>query len=348
MESLKRFFTDLTFRRFGILLLVCLLLYGIRDMLNLVLLTFLIAYIMNSFQVLLSKRIGKYIRVNSKVIIIILYLIMISTLVLALVHYLPKIFVQVKQLTNFLTSLTPENIPQNEIAQYLFSTVKDLNYEKYMQSGLNYITTIGNWGTTFVLAIILSFVFILEKNRIVAFTSRMKQSKIAWFYNELEFFGNKFTLSFGKVIEAQILIALFNTAFTVVGLTILGFPYLFALGVMIFLLSLIPVAGFLLSLIPLCIIGYNIGGLMMVIYVLAMIAVLHFVEGYFLNPKLMSSKMNLPMFYTFIVLLFSEHYLGVWGLILGIPIFVFVLDILEIRRTKPEGDLPVERLENQR
>ncbi|WP_025688909.1 AI-2E family transporter [Paenibacillus zanthoxyli] len=348
MELFKRFFADLTVRRFGVLLLVILLLYGIRDMLNLVLLTFLIAYIMNSFQVLLSKRIGKYIRVNSKVIIIILYLAMISTLVLALVHYLPKIFVQVKQLTNFLTSLTPENIPQNEIVQYLFSTVKDLNYEEYMQSGLNYITTIGNWGTRFVLAIILSFVFILEKNRIVAFTSRMKQSKVAWFYNELEYFGKKFTLSFGKVIEAQILIAMFNTAFTVVGLTILGFPYLFALGVMIFLLSLIPVAGFLISLIPLCIIGYNIGGLMMVIYVLAMIAVLHFIEGYFLNPKLMSSKMNLPMFYTFIVLLFSEHYLGVWGLILGIPIFVFVLDILEIRRAKPEGELPGEQLEKQR
>ncbi|AKG37106.1 AI-2E family transporter [Paenibacillus durus] len=348
MELFKHFFADLTVRRFGVLLLVILLLYGIRDMLNLVLLTFLIAYIMNSFQVLLSKRIGKYIRVNSKVIIIILYLAMISTLVLALVHYLPKIFVQVKQLTNFLTSLTPENIPQNDIVQYLFSTVKDLNYEEYMQSGLNYITTIGNWGTRFVLAIILSFVFILEKNRIVAFTSRMKQSKVAWFYNELEYFGNKFTLSFGKVIEAQILIAMFNTAFTVIGLIILGFPYLFALGVMIFLLSLIPVAGFLISLIPLCIIGYNIGGLMMVIYVLAMIAVLHFIEGYFLNPKLMSSKMNLPMFYTFIVLLFSEHYLGVWGLILGIPIFVFVLDILEIRRAKPEGELPEEQLEKQR
>jgi predicted PurR-regulated permease PerM len=104
---------------------------------------------------------------------------------------------------------------------------------------------------------------------------------------------------------------------------------------MIFLLSLIPVVGFVISLIPLCIIGYNTGGLIMTIYILALIAVLHVMEGYFLNPKLMSSKMNLPMFYTFIVLLFSEHYIGVWGLILGIPIFVFFLDILEISRDKP-------------
>lgn len=127
---------------------------------------------------------------------------------------------------------------------------------------------------------------------------------------------------------------MFNTFFTVIGLWILGFPYLFALSIMIFMLSLIPVVGFVISLIPLCIIGYSIGGLEMTIYVLAMIAVLHFVEGYFLNPKLMSSKMNLPMFYTFIVLLFSEHYIGVWGLILGIPIFVFFLDILDITREK--------------
>ncbi|MFC3749410.1 AI-2E family transporter [Paenibacillus sp. GCM10012306] len=332
MEVFKRFLENLTIRRFGILFLICLLLFSIRDMLNLVLLTFLIAYVMNSFQVMLTKRLDKYVRINSKVIIVFLYLALIATIAFALVNYLPKVFVQIKQLTYFLTNLTPEDIPQNEITQYIFRTLKDLNYQSYMTQGIEYVLRISNWGTTFVLSTILSFVFILEKNRIVAFTSRLRTSKIAWFYKELEYFGQKFISSFGKVIEAQLLIAMFNTLFTVVGLWILGFPYLFALSIMIFLLSLIPVVGFVISLIPLCIIGYNIGGLMMIIYVVAMIAILHFIEGYFLNPKLMSSKMNLPMFYTFIVLLFSEHYMGVWGLILGIPIFVFFLDILEINR----------------
>ncbi len=340
MEVFKRYYANLTIRRFGILVLIGLLLYSIRDMLNLVLLTFLIAYVMNSFQVLLTKRISKFIRVNSKVIIIVLYLALISMIALALVKYLPKVFEQVKQLTTYLSNLTSEDIPQNEITQYLFGMLKDLNYQSYLKGGIDYVFKISNWGTTFVLSTILSFVFILEKGRIVSFTSRLRESKISWFYVELEYFGKKFISSFGKVIEAQILIALFNTFFTVIGLWILGFffepfPYLFALSVMIFLLSLIPVVGFVISLVPLCIIGYNIGGLEMTAYVLAMIAVLHFMEGYFLNPKLMSSKMNLPMFYTFIVLLFSEHYIGVWGLILGIPIFVFFLDILDISRNEP-------------
>ncbi|KGE19730.1 AI-2E family transporter [Paenibacillus wynnii] len=334
MEVFKRYYANLTIRRFSILVIIAVLLFSIRDMLNLVLLTFLIAYVMNSFQVLLTKRINKYIAVNSKVIIVILYLALITTIVFALVNYLPKVYTQIKQLTNFLANLTPADLPQNDITQYLFGTLKDLNYQSYMTHGIEYVLKISNWGTTFVLATILSFVFILEKNRIVNFTSRLRESKISWFYIELEYFGRKFISSFGKVIEAQILIALFNTLFTVIGLSILHFPYLFALSIMIFLLSLIPVVGFIISLIPLCIIGYNLGGLITTVYVLAMIAVLHVMEGYFLNPKLMSSKMNLPMFYTFIVLLFSEHYLGVWGLILGIPIFVFFLDILEIKRDK--------------
>ena len=44
----------------------------------------------------------------------------------------------------------------------------------------------------------------------------------------------------------------------------------------------------------------------------------------------MSAKTNLPIFYTFMILIFSEHFLGIWGLIIGIPIFIFLLDVLDI------------------
>ena len=115
MEVFKRYYANLTIRRFMILVLIGLLLYSIRDMLNLVLLTFLIAYVMNSFQVLLSKRISRYVKVNSKVIIVILYLALIAVIVLSLVKYLPKVFEQIKQLTTFLSNLTPEDIPRTRL-----------------------------------------------------------------------------------------------------------------------------------------------------------------------------------------------------------------------------------------
>ncbi|MDF2651758.1 MAG: rane protein [Paenibacillus sp.] len=330
MEQFRKMFLNLTVRRFSILVIIGLLLITIRDMLNLVLLTFLMAFLMSSIQNLVTRKLSRYITVNSKVILILLYLIMITGFVVAIINYLPKVFVQILQLKEILVGLTNLPAPQDEISRYMYKTLKDLNLQAYVKQGFEYILRISNWGTTFILATILSFFFIFERKRIIAFTSRLRESKISWLYEELEYFGKKFVLSFGKVIEAQLLIALFNTVFTVIGLWVLGFPYLFALAIMIFLLSLIPVAGFLISLLPLGIIGYNLGGHLMVIYVISVIMVLHFLEGYFLNPKLMSSKMNLPMFYTFIILIFSEHYMGTWGLIVGIPIFIFLLDIIDV------------------
>ncbi|KZE81173.1 hypothetical protein AV654_01370 [Paenibacillus elgii] len=337
MEWLKTMFTNLTVRRFAILLIVCFLLFQIRDMLNLVLLTFLFTFIMYRLQGYVTAQLNRFIRINSKTVVILLYLIICGLLGWAIAHNLPKVIVQIKQLYDVVFSLMNSPHPDDELSRWIAGILKELNLQSYVKQGFEYVLKISNWGTTFIFALLLSLFFILEKNRIVRFTSKFKTSKIDWLYNELEYFGRKFVLSFGKVIEAQLLIAVFNTIFTAIGLWILGYPYLFALSIMVFLLSLIPVAGVIISLIPLCIIGYTLGGLLMVIYVIVMITVLHFLEGYFLNPKLMSSKTNLPMFYTFIILIFSEHYFGVWGLIIGIPVFVFLLDILDVNVDERSG-----------
>ena len=67
------------------------------------------------------------------------------------------------------------------------------------------------------------------------------------------------------------------------------------------------------------------------IYILALITIVHLFESYVLNPKFMSSKTELPIFYTFVILLVSERLFGVWGLIVGIPVFTFFLDVLKVK-----------------
>lgn len=224
MEMVKKVLSNVSTRRFFILALVGLLLYLVKDILNLVLLTFLIAYIMNSFQFKLSKHFSRYLKVNSKIIVIVLYVIFVSLIAGALVKYLPKLYEQISDLTTFLVNLNADDMPQNRVTLYLFELIKGYNYQAYMKSGIDYILKISNWGTDFFLSIILSFIFILEKSRIVSFTSQLQHSKLAWLYSEVSYLGQKFITSFGKVIEAQIVIALFNTLFSVVILWVLGFP----------------------------------------------------------------------------------------------------------------------------
>ncbi|EUJ24389.1 hypothetical protein PGRAN_00675 [Listeria grandensis FSL F6-0971] len=92
----------------------------------------------------------------------------------------------------------------------------------------------------------------------------------------------------------------------------------------------------IISCIPLSIIAYSVGGLTDVVVILITIVIVHAVETYILNPKLMSSKTDLPVFYTFIILIFSEHFFGVWGLIVGIPVVVFLFDVLGVRGNEAE------------
>ena len=93
-----------------------------------------------------------------------------------------------------------------------------------------------------------------------------------------------------KSNRSTILIAVVNCVLSVIALWILGFPQLLGLALMIFLLGLIPVAGVIISLFPLCMIAYNIGGIMYVVYILVIVTVIHALESYVLNPKFMSQN----------------------------------------------------------
>ena len=86
-------------------------------------------------------------------------------------------------------------------------------------------------------------------------------------------------------------------------LSILHMPQLLAVAIMIFILSLVPVAGVIISTVPLSILGYAVGGIKDVVTILILLLIVHTIETYVLNPKLMSSKTELPIFYTFVVLL---------------------------------------------
>lgn len=347
---MNNFFRSNGFKRFIILVGIALALYLMRSMINLILLTFIITYLMNQLTTKTTKSIRKYTPMNEKAVTVTLYLLLVAGIVAVIYKYLPIVTQQITQLFDLIASfnLDPDD---NEIARYLAPTFEKIELGKYLEQGvdltLKNITNIGKIIMQILISLILSLFILLEKNRIIEFTAKFKDSKIGPLYDELHYFSRIFIRSFGKVIEAQFIIAAVNCVLSVIALSIMGFPHLIALGIMLFILGLVPVAGVIISLIPLSIIAYSIGGLMYIVYILVIVMVLHAIEAYFLNPKLMSAKTDLPIFYTFMVILFSEHFLGVWGLIIGIPLFMFMLDILGVTSsedpTKKSVKVPTEK-----
>ncbi|MDR7079948.1 putative PurR-regulated permease PerM [Neobacillus niacini] len=321
------------FKRISIFVLLALVLYGLKDMINLILFTFIFTFLMDRLVIFLSHKIP----INRKILVIASYSTIVGLLSYGLVKYLPMIVGEIaaliKQITAFYTKKH-----DNIILNYLVSRLEEIQVSSYLERGftfvISYFTNISSFSLQILIALLMSLFFLLEKPRLIEFTRKFKTSKIASIYAEIEFFSAKFAGTFGKVIEAQLIIAVVNCLLTTIALWIFGFPQLGGLSIMIFFLGLIPVAGVIISLIPLVIIGYSIGGAMTVLYVFIAIMIIHAIEAYILNPNLMSSKTNLPVFYTFLVLIFSEHFFGVWGLIIGIPVFVFILDVLEVTDQK--------------
>ncbi len=107
------------------------------------------------------------------------------------------------------------------------------------------------------------------------------------------------------------------------------FPFIFTLSLIVFIFGFIPVFGTILSGIPIIIIGYGHGGLFAVMSILIMILFVHAMETYVLNPKIVSSYVDFPVFITFLTLIVSEHIFGLVGLLIGIPLLSILLGFLE-------------------
>ncbi|MBU3175061.1 AI-2E family transporter [Clostridium estertheticum] len=333
MQSIKQICKKESIMKIMLFLVLVLFAYLIRSIFDLILLTFMITYLVNSMQSLLVYQINKIIKVSPTIITIIIYVFITATIALLAVKYIP---IAISESLLILDKMEYIDFAKNTkgVMPYLSPVVNQIDIASYAKSGIQsimlFVTNLGKWSINFFMALLLSLVFILEKKSILNFVHKFKHSRVAGAYNYFSYFGNNFLNSFGKVIQAQIMIAITNTVLSIIGLTIMGFPQLFALAFMIFILSLVPVAGVFISLIPLCLIALKIGGVVKVFFVLIMIFIIHAIESYILNPKFMSDTTHLPIFFTFATLIISEHFMGTWGLLLGIPIVIFLLDLIGV------------------
>ncbi|WP_034991944.1 AI-2E family transporter [Liquorilactobacillus vini] len=334
----QRFLANVRLRRFAVLLSVIVVLYLLRGLLSMILLTFIFTFLVFNFAMFLKKQL----RLPFHLGVILIYLALIGLLYLAVTIYFPLIFKQTEAMIRYLVDFYQKpSMTANKVFDFFSQYISTSTLSTQLKNGVaivfKYVTSIGTVGATFIFSLILSFFFTIEERRMANFSQNFLSGPFAWYFQDIYFFAKKFVNTFGIVIETQFIIAIVNTIITTICLAFLKMPQLFSLSLLIFIMSLIPVAGVIISAIPMSVIGYSVGGLRDVIYIIIMLLVVHALESYVLNPKLMSNKTELPIFYTFVVLFVAEKLFGMWGLIVGIPIFTFLLDILGVKAIKQTG-----------
>ena len=205
-----------------------------------------------------------------------------------------------------------------------------------------YVPAVGNLlyraTATMLLSLLFSYLILIDLNRLKAGISRLRNSKLGDFYAEAAPPIARFGILLGRAIEAQAAIAVVNTVLTLVGLLLLGIPLVAMLSVVVFVCSFVPVLGVLISTTPILLVALNTGGLGLGLAAVVLVVVIHAIEAYVLNPFIYGKHLKLNPVLTLIILYVGYHAIGLWGMLLGVPVArYFIHDVfgMPFRERKP-------------
>ncbi len=197
-------------------------------------------------------------------------------------------------------------------------------------------TRLFTYAMHFLMAIIFSFLIVMGIPTFGKKISSLAESRIGGFYQEIAPSVVSFGRSMGMAFQGQAIIALVNTALTMIGLVLLGIPYPIALGVIVFLCSFVPVLGVFISSAPIVLVCLQECGVLLAFEAVALITLIHLIEAYVLNPRILGSVMHMNPLLILVILFIGEHFFGVWGLLIGVPLCHYLFNHVILKKPFPE------------
>ena len=146
-----------------------------------------------------------------------------------------------------------------------------------------------------------------------------------------QFLPNKLREPVGKVlsevnqqlsnyVRGQITVAVIVAIMFIILFKIIGLRYAVTLGITAGFLNLVPYLGSFLAMIPALVLGL-IAGPVMLLKVIIVFIVEQTIEGRFVSQLILGSQLNIHPITILFVLLTSGSMFGIWGVLLGIPIY---------------------------
>ncbi len=194
------------------------------------------------------------------------------------------------------------------------------------------------YASAFLLALLFSFLIVLDLPKIRRGVTGLARTRVGFIYDEVADNISGFGRVLGRALEAQLLIAVVNTMLTAIGVWMMGLPNMLVLSAIVFFCSFIPVAGTFISSTPICLVALQQDGVTAMLLAILLIAIIHAIETYILNPQIYGHHMHMNPVVVLIVLTVGGKLFGVWGLLLGIPIVNYIWrHAIRFPEQKPSG-----------
>jgi len=242
---------------------------------------------------------------------------------------LADIVPELKKTAGNKTPAEPDASPSAALIQILAGAGESGADKEIIKQGIVQLRSLGEniaaLVSYFLLALLFSFLILLDLPTFGSNFTRLKDTKIDFIYNEVADSIKNFARVLGQALEAQFIIAVFNTVLTAIGISLLGLSANIAfLSVIVFFCSFVPVIGVFISSVPICLVALQSQGLQTLFLAILMVTAIHLIEAYVLNPRIYGSHMRINPVIVLIILTISGKLFHVWGLILGVPVYTYI------------------------
>jgi predicted PurR-regulated permease PerM len=307
------------------------LIYILRQVFALIFITFVLCFITHG----LSAKFHRLFKQRRRFLVVCIYLVLVFFLMGLLVLGLPKIISEARAFTETLPrslalidNQLPEFAKSNPTLQSSIDRLQDvLTLDTFISTGWGYarqgLEKAWHFFTLLIMGLLFSFLIMMDLPNLIRKVRALRYTKAAPVYEAMASSVVLFAQVVGENFRAQIIISFCNTVLTTIGLSIIGTGSIALLSVVVFSCGLIPVLGVFLSSVPIILVAINEGGLHMMAYVLILILIIHALEAYVLNPRIVSAAMHINPVITLMILYFAHTFMGMWGVILGVPISVY-------------------------
>jgi predicted PurR-regulated permease PerM len=308
------------------------LLYMFRDMFGLVFITFIMCFITSSITHVVRRKF-RWSRKKIVVAIYILFLLgVIAFLAIIPPHLLSETINFTEQLPHSIRTLknwVNNNWGNNEMLAPLLEQAKSIMLpETALVSAWNILRglleKVFHYIGWFFLAMLFSFLIMLDLPRFSRGVRGLRFTRLAESYRETSDSIVLFAKVVGENFRAQLMISAVNTILTAICLYLLEVKGIALLCTIVFMCGLIPVLGMFISSVPIILMAINSGGITLGLWAVVMIIAIHMLEAYVLNPRIVSSVMHINPVMTLIILYIAHSVIGMWGMLLGVPIAVYI------------------------
>lgn len=296
----------------------------------------------------LERRVGTIFAVSIVVIggtiVFLFFLWLLVNQVISLVNDLPNLQERADKFVNDIKGVMWEelNIGQAELNQIVQDALKGVSV--YLGA---FLLTTGNTLATVVQIPIYMFLLLIYRDKFrMFFVSVLPRNddEMAW-KKEIENVTQGYITG---LMLVTLIVAILNTT----GLLILGIKHAIFFGILSGILTIIPYVGiFIGALLPTLMALITKDSAWYAVGVIAVFAVVQFLEGNFITPRITGSKVSINALAAIIALVLGGKILGIAGMILAVPaIGVLKIMLAYSRRLKPFvillGDVDPEERRN--